>query len=99
MTTDENTYSTVYKITFPNGKIYIGQDVTDTIFYIGSWKREYVAADFEDLSREQRRDLTLRKEILWEEKGAEKSKVNEIETQFILQFASNNPEIGYNLKS
>lgn len=26
----------IYKITYPNGKIYIGQDLTDTIDYFGS---------------------------------------------------------------
>ena len=26
----------IYKITYPNGKIYIGQDRTDTIDYFGS---------------------------------------------------------------
>jgi hypothetical protein len=26
----------VYKITYPNGKIYIGQDRTDTLNYFGS---------------------------------------------------------------
>jgi hypothetical protein len=26
----------VYKITYPNGKIYIGQDLTDSINYFGS---------------------------------------------------------------
>jgi hypothetical protein len=26
----------VYKITYPNGKIYVGQDVTDSINYFGS---------------------------------------------------------------
>jgi hypothetical protein len=26
----------VYKITYPNGKIYVGQDITDSIGYFGS---------------------------------------------------------------
>src|SRR5690242_16230461 len=49
----------VYKITFPNGKIYIGQDVTGTLRYFGSWKVDLVAGD---LTPEQLRDLTLRKQ-------------------------------------
>jgi len=28
--------SVVYRITYPNGKIYIGQDVTDSINFFGS---------------------------------------------------------------
>ena len=26
----------VYKITYPNGKIYVGQDLTGTVSYFGS---------------------------------------------------------------
>lgn len=53
----------VYKITYPNGKIYIGQDVTDSINYFGSASSELIARDF---TPEQRNDFTVRKQILWE---------------------------------
>ena len=36
----------VYKITFPIGKIYIGQDVTGSVTYLGSADSAYVAAHF-----------------------------------------------------
>src|SRR5215831_468000 len=49
----------IYKITYPNGKIYIGQDVTDSINYFGSANSELIAADF---TREQRRDFSIRRE-------------------------------------
>ena len=52
----------VYKITYPNGKIYVGMDLTGTMLYFGSPTAD-IAADF---TPEQRRDVTIRKEILWE---------------------------------
>ena len=36
----------VYKITYPNGKIYVGQDLTGSINYFGSANSALVAADF-----------------------------------------------------
>jgi hypothetical protein len=83
----------VYKITYPNGKIYIGQDVTDSINYFGSASSELIAKDF---SREQRRDFTIRREILWESDTASGSEVTRKEVELILEHASNNPAVGYN---
>jgi len=83
----------IYKITYPNGKIYIGQDRTDSINYFGSASSELIAKNF---TREQRRDFTIRKEILWESKTASPSEVNQKEVEFILKFQSNDPAIGYN---
>jgi hypothetical protein len=83
----------IYKITYPNGKIYIGQDVTDSINYFGSASTKLLAADF---TPEQRRDFTARKQILWESETASKEEVNEMERRFILELRSNDPTIGYN---
>jgi len=44
----------VYKITYPNGKIYIGQDRTNTITYFGSPDSRLIAADF---TPEQRKEF------------------------------------------
>lgn len=88
-----DTIKVVYKITYPNGKIYIGQDITDSIDYMGSADPKLVAKDF---TREQRRDFTLRKEILWESVDATTKEVNEKEVEFIKRFQSNSPNIGYN---
>ncbi len=60
----------IYKITYPNGKIYVGKDLTDSINYFGSASSELIAQDF---TREQRRDFTIRKEILWESESASDS--------------------------
>ena len=51
----------IYKITYPNGKIYIGKDLTDSVNYFGSAQSQLIA---QDISPEQRRSLTITKEIL-----------------------------------
>jgi len=81
----------IYKITYPNGKIYIGKDLTGTLTYFGSVNSELVAQDF---TKEQRDDFTIRKQILME--SEDDSEINSCESKFILQYRSNNPEIGYN---
>jgi hypothetical protein len=83
----------IYKIIYPNGKIYIGQDRTDSINYFGSASSKLIAKDF---TREQRRDFTIRKEILWESESASHSEITQKEIEFILEFRSNDPAIGYN---
>jgi len=92
----------IYKLTYPNGKIYIGQDRTDCIDYMGSANSELVEKDF---TQEERKDFTLRKEIIWvsepiskaEINSAEnRSKITKKENELILLYQSNNPEIGYN---
>jgi hypothetical protein len=84
----------VYKITYPNGKIYIGQDVTDSINYFGSASSKLIARDF---TREERRDFTIRKELLWESETATALEVNAKEIELILLHQSNDPSVGYNL--
>jgi hypothetical protein len=83
----------IYKVTYPNGKIYIGKDLTDSINYFGSAESKLIASDF---TREQRRDFTIRKEILWESDTASDSEVNLKEAEFIRTMKSNDPAIGYN---
>ena len=83
----------VYKITYPNGKIYVGQDLTDSINYFGSASSALIASDF---TREQRRDFTIRREILWESESASDAEVTRKETEYIKALRANNPEIGYN---
>jgi hypothetical protein len=83
----------IYKITYPNGKIYVGQDRTDSINYFGSASSELIAKDF---SREQRRDFTIRKEILWESESASPSEVSQKEVEFIRALKATDPSIGYN---
>jgi len=83
----------IYKITYPNGKIYVGQDRTDSINYFGSANGKLIEKDF---TQEQRRDFTARKQILWESDSATIEQVNAKEREFILKLKSNDPAIGYN---
>ena len=57
----------IYKITYPNGKIYVGKDLTGSLGYFGSPNSRVMARDF---TAEQQRDLVIRKEILWESETA-----------------------------
>ena len=86
-----NEMKAIYKITYPNGKIYIGKDLTDTITYFGSVNSKLVAKDF---TVEQRRDFTIRKEILFE--SEDEKEINVLEPKLIIKYQSNNPTIGYN---
>jgi len=83
----------IYRITYPNGKISVGQDLTESINYFGSASSQLVGADF---TREQRRDFTIRKEILWESAVAPDSEVSLKEAEFIRSLMSNDPAVGYN---
>jgi hypothetical protein len=84
----------VYKITYPNGKIYVGMDLTGAISYFGSPSaKERIATDL----AEHRLDLTVRKEILWESETATDAEVRAMERRFIRETGANNPAIGYNL--
>lgn len=86
-------WKVVYKITYPNGKIYIGQDVTDSANYFGSASDALIAQDF---SRDARRDMTIRKQILWESDAAANAEVTQKEIELIHSHDANNPAVGYN---
>lgn len=83
----------IYKITYPNGKIYIGKDLTGTFRYFGSPNSKLLEQDFTD---EEKKDFTIRREILWQSDNSTDEEVNKKEVEFITKFQSNNPEIGYN---
>jgi hypothetical protein len=83
----------IYKITYPNRKIYIGKDLTGTLNYFGSANSKLIEKDF---TLEQMRDFTIRKEILWESDTASDKEINLKEIEYIKTFNSNNPAVGYN---
>lgn len=85
--------SVVYRITYPNGKIYIGQDRTNSINYFGCASDELIARDF---TPEQRRSFTITRDILWESELASRAEVTQKEIEFIRLFGSNDPSVGYN---
>jgi hypothetical protein len=83
----------IYKITYPNGKIYVGMDITDSMGYFGSVDSELLYADF---SVEHRKNFHARKEILWESADATDSEVRKKEVEFIRALKSNDRAVGYN---
>lgn len=84
----------VYKITYPNGKIYVGSDLTGTFTYCGSPSaKDRIKADHP----EHHHDLTVRKQILWESETADKAETLAMERALIVETGANNPTVGYNL--
>ena len=81
----------IYKITYPNGKIYIGKDLTNSINYFGSANSKLIEKDFNE---EERKDFTIRREILFTSENIDE--INKKEVELIFFYQSNNPKIGYN---
>lgn len=81
----------IYKITYPNGKIYIGKDLTNSINYWGSASDLLIAKDF---SETERMDMSIRREVIF--KSTCTSEINKMEVQLIREHGSNNPDVGYN---
>lgn len=83
----------VYLIRYPNGKVYVGKDLTDTITYFGSPDPSLVAADFAEAERDS---FTVTREILWASETATDAEVSQVEVAMIREHRSNDPEVGYN---
>jgi hypothetical protein len=83
----------ICKITYTNGKIYIGKDLTNSINYFGSASHDLVSKDF---TPEQRKSFAICRDIIWSSETASNGEVNAMEIKLIREHQSNNPEIGYN---
>jgi len=83
----------IYKIIYPNGKIYVGQDRTNSINYFGSVDDNLVAKNF---TRDQRQRFTVTREILWESESASNAELTKKEFEFIVALNANDPSVGYN---
>jgi len=70
-----------------------GQDRTDTLNYFGSASSRLIERDF---TEEERRDFTIRKQVLWQDPVATPAEVTAVELRFILGLRANEPEVGYN---
>ena len=86
----------IYMITYPTGKIYIGKDSVGSCRYFGSPDMDIINEDFNTLPEDVRKDYTIRKQILWESEDCLESELSQKEVEFIRQYQSNNPVIGYN---
>jgi hypothetical protein len=86
----------IFKITYPNGKIYVGMDLTGSPLYFG------VPSAADQIAADHRLDasaltFTLRKEVLWESVTATAAEVRAKERELIITTGANNPNIGYNM--
>ena len=85
----------VYKITYHNGKIYVGYDkLGEFATYFGSTTNGALIA--REHSDEQLRHFVVRKEILFEAETAAEAQSREYE--FIVAHKANDPAVGYNLR-
>jgi hypothetical protein len=66
-------------------KIYVGSDLMDSITYLGSPDKAAIELDLP--TREARRDITVRREILWESESATDAEVRALERKFIISLA------------
>lgn len=90
------TYRIIYKITWPNGKIYVGSDLTDSISYFGTPNKALIEADFP--TRASRRKMVVTREILWESPDIDPAELRRMEREYIIRLRANDPAIGYNLR-
>lgn len=83
----------VYRITYPNGKIYVGMDLTNSINYFGSAGDALIARDF---TPEQRRSFSVTRDVLWASETASDQEVRAVELSLIRALHANDPTVGYN---
>lgn len=86
----------IYLITYPTGKIYIGKDSIGSSRYFGSPDMEIINAEFAILPDDVRKDYSIRKQILWESADCSEQELSAKEIEFIREYKSNDPAIGYN---
>ena len=91
----------VYKITFINGKIYIGQNTERNLkfrdpFYVGSFNKEYVYEDLMNSGWDGSSFPVVSKEILWQSDNTTINEVTKKEIEYIKKYKSTDPQIGYN---
>lgn len=76
----------IYVSTHPNGRFHVGQTLTDSINSLAGAASELIAAD---ATREQRRDLTIRRRILRGSRIPSDGDVRTNEAEFIKQNRAN----------
>ena len=86
----------IYKISYPTGKIDIGEDSVGSYRYFGRPNMELVNQDFMGLPENIRKDYTVRNKILLESNDATERELSKKEVEFIRKFDSKNTAKGYN---
>ena len=86
-------WKVIYKITYPNGKIYIGQDRTNSANYFGSANSALIGARLHPRAAPRLHDPERDPLGVG---SATDSEVSLKETEFIREYKSNDPAIGYN---
>lgn len=85
--------SQVFRVTFPNGKIFIGYDMIGQICYFGGFDSARIQ---EELKPFKYSKVSLQKELLWESETATEDEVLKTNERYVSIFRSNDPDIGYN---
>lgn len=92
----------VFKITFPNNKIYVGSDTArtarlDYFKYFGSpvKAKSEMLEELGNYLTEQK-PYVLEKEILYSQENVKVGDILKIEQQYIKRLNAKNPNIGYN---
>ena len=96
-------YGYVYKVTYPNGKIYVGRDTAmnaecDYFKYFGSPSdkaKRLLKDEIGPLLTAEKR-LVVTKELLYEARNCTVGHIKEMERKYILLTGSRNRDIGYN---
>lgn len=88
-------YKVIYKVTWPNGKIYVGSDTTDSLSYFGSPHPARLEEDFP--TRASRQFITVTREILWESMEFSDAELRAKEREMILSHRASDQSVGYNL--
>jgi len=86
----------VFKVTYPNGKVYVGSDLTGSISYFGSPGDKAKARIAADLGAQGCREFAVTKTILWECETATKAETLAVEREWIIRLGANDPDLGYN---
>ncbi|TXT44965.1 MAG: hypothetical protein FD137_1466 [Spirochaetes bacterium] len=86
----------VFKLTFPNRKIFIGKDEKGFLTYFGGFNQEEVESDYRNIVMPS---FTIKKEILWESENAEEAEIDAVVESYIRMFRSDDPRFGYNSRS
>lgn len=92
----------IYKTTFINGKIYIGQNSENNLeindpFYMGSFDNHTVYEDLKNNSNWNcQTPYYTRRKVIWESNETTRNELSKKEIELIKEFKSYLPEVGYN---